>query len=788
MPSYDSEGDPSVMSEVVAVLNRAGSVSSKATLNSQDQWWESRTRDHCCSAWVMYEASWVRAFWNLIVGVLLVYTGTIFLFRICFIDFHIPTPIESGPGWQLFDEIVNVAFWLDLVSNFFFTYRDKRGLEVDSIRLIAKHYLKGYFWVNLFACTPEVLVQSVMEPMLDVGVSCGACTAALRISRLQRMSKLARLVRIMRLSRFSNLKLPKWAEHFRGVRIMNNAMGLIWVVHLLACGWYLCAAFTSNPESSWVGRRSLIDESGNDVTLLASSAIDQWSQAFYFILTVFTTVGFGDMAAQTTGEIVYVCFTMLVGAVVHSIVISEVIGVVTSVDKTQELANKQALLVEAFAEHTGLDKTSEQLMTTWVTLSARGWAASQFDREEMKTLINDKGIPRSLLGRLPANLFGGRLVSSSFLRCGPSELPPRLPLLLALSVTGLDVEAGELVYQKHDLATNVFLVLRGTFADIARPSNRGGIDEPSIIQLPGHAHVISMCSPKSGHSSKVKTSPTMMVPGFIGMPTRKRMISGREVGESDRQEQRRPSTTHLYPYKLYSKDSYFGLNEVFNTDGRYSTVRCESDGGGSLLLLPKADLFRLVKEFPQFGKAWASQSLRREHFRHILRGDLKKGMTWRRLAATRIQREFRAFLARYWTNQSNNRDEVALRPCVDGASRVVFSEVSQDSVVVQEAFRPAPLTSGPAHGANLPAPKPAELRQLAAATEANTREVRDLRAGMDAMRSEIASFKQEMLAALSGGRQSQVESPRRKNSAGQPVAVQETAYTAGEAPEARCWR
>eukprot|EP00444_Apocalathium_aciculiferum_P019676 CAMPEP_0183457346 /NCGR_PEP_ID=MMETSP0370-20130417/131127_1 /TAXON_ID=268820 /ORGANISM="Peridinium aciculiferum, Strain PAER-2" /LENGTH=82 /DNA_ID=CAMNT_0025649061 /DNA_START=33 /DNA_END=277 /DNA_ORIENTATION=+ len=82
----------------------------------------------------------------------------------------------------------------------------------------------------------------------------------------------------------------------------------------------------------------------------------------------------------------------------------------------------------------------------------------------------------------------------------------------------------------------------------------------------------------------------MMVPGLNSMPTRKKIISGREVGEGDRQEQRRPSTTHLYPYKLYSKDSYFGLTEVFNTDGRYSTVRCESDGGGSLLLLPKADL------------------------------------------------------------------------------------------------------------------------------------------------------------------------------------------------------
>lgn len=47
-------------------------------------------------------------------------------------------------------------------------------------------------------------------------------------------------------------------------------------------------------------------------------------------------VGFGDIGAVTAGEITYVCFTMVVGAVVHSIIVSEMIGVVTAMDTQQK--------------------------------------------------------------------------------------------------------------------------------------------------------------------------------------------------------------------------------------------------------------------------------------------------------------------------------------------------------------------------------------------------------------------------------------------------------------------
>merc|ERR550534_1184869 len=100
------------------------------------------------------------------------------------------------------------------------------------------------------------------------------------------------------------------------------------------------------------------------------------------------------------------------------------------------------------------------MMRAWISFSANDWMSNRYDRDEVKALITDKGMPRSLLGRLPASLFHGALVKNSFVairRCS-QETPPRLPLLLALAVNRGHYTAGEIVYQKHDLAICVFLV------------------------------------------------------------------------------------------------------------------------------------------------------------------------------------------------------------------------------------------------------------------------------------------------------------------------------------------
>mmetsp|Transcript_47489 Transcript_47489/g.119668 ORF Transcript_47489/g.119668 Transcript_47489/m.119668 type:complete len:811 (-) Transcript_47489:302-2734(-) len=730
---------------------------SKSSLSSggQNEWWEVKSRDHCGGQYVMREGNIFRCVWTFVICLLLVYTGTYFLYRITFIEFHIPEPLDAGGvGFQILDELMSALFLLDLFLNFFFTYRDHHGMEVDSMRLIAKNYLIGYFAVNLIACTPESLVEKIFDELTDSdrGTADGSVTGTAGIARLQRFSRLARLTRLARLVKITTFSIKdpawRWLRHFRGIRVLCSGVSLIWVVHLLACGWYLCASLHHYPEETWVGRRS-VDVAGN--SLLTRGPMDQWFHSFYFILTVFTTVGFGDMSAGTNGEIIYVCFTMMVGAVVHSVIISEVISILTTVDKTEAFVGEQTELVDAFAKHTELDDTSHKLMTAWVSCSAKNWASSRYDRELMKQLITDKCMPRSLLGMLPASLFGGKLIWNSFLFVHGhhiGDMPPRLPLLLALAAHRRDFEAGEIVYQMRDYAVNVFMVFSGTFADIARPTSHGGEDEDCYgVNLTTAEMMVIDIGSDNGPSSSNSGSAVMANAGSVvtskkgGLRTSPLATTTCDMG---------PQSTHLFPYKLYSCNSYFGLAEVIESSERRSTVRCESDGGGSVLVLQKPDLHRLMEEFSTFAMAWKTQARRRELHRLRIRTRLTSGMTHRRLAAVRIQHAVRAFLAKQTRGPTG---------CKSQRRTKLVSQQSQHGLA--QLHRRLSLSEGAEWGcgpcqadqvpqAGCASSGGVDMARLAAASETHAREVRELRAGMNAMRTDFAFLRADLRAIALG--------------------------------------
>ena len=63
-----------------------------------------------------------------------------------------------------------------------------------------------------------------------------------------------------------------------------------------------------------------------------------------------------DMSAFTNGEMVYVMLVMLVGAVVHSIIVSEVIRIITKLDNTTVFVDEHNNLVDSYVNHSEMDK------------------------------------------------------------------------------------------------------------------------------------------------------------------------------------------------------------------------------------------------------------------------------------------------------------------------------------------------------------------------------------------------------------------------------------------------
>jgi len=608
--------------------------------------------------------------WSLVLVVLLSYVGTIFLYRFAFVSFHIgPTGMEPlgehETGWIVFDWIVDGLFWFDLVFNFFLAYEDSKGHEIVSMWRIAKRYLACMFWLNLLACLPEVVFGKILSstmnddgPVGDLGVA--------RVYRLQRITRLTRLSRLTRLAKLAtfNVNLPgwDWFRSLRGVRVVKFVMGLFFTCHLLACGWYLTAALhdlNGDVTVTWVGQRT-VTVGGQERTLLNQGPFEQWLVAMYFVLTVFTTVGFGDISANTEGEIFFVVLTMFVGAVVHSIIISEVIQVVVSSDRDDEFKEQQLQLLDSFAIHVDFEPDLFQSIRGDVQHHSRHWKVNQtFDKEEMKSLLLSKNMPRQIISNLPEVLFEGQLCHNLLLTCCSKvyPMPPRLPCLMAIHLVPAEFAEGEVVFQLHDFALNLNLVVQGVFAYVGIPTPDGGLDAmlPTTSPIDDVEHDDPSGAKTGGISSRslISRSKSLAVRSVAAgrtsialMPFVTPMMP---QGINTMHMQSRVSTPkseeRLYPYRLFGPKNYFGEQECLSGSLRRGTVRCErcGPGGGfaSLLLLRKRDLSDLIQEFPQFGDIWAAAALRRESMRSSALRNFTRPKSCRHLAATMIQQAFR---------------------------------------------------------------------------------------------------------------------------------------------------
>mmetsp|Transcript_60763 Transcript_60763/g.107970 ORF Transcript_60763/g.107970 Transcript_60763/m.107970 type:complete len:797 (+) Transcript_60763:120-2510(+) len=646
--------------------------------------------EHKPKWFIVYANNRWRVRWNLIVCLMLVYIATIFPFRYTFIESHVPNGMKAALGWKIIEGVIDVLFWIDLIVNFFFTYT-RDGEEVDDLCMIVKNYLKGFFIWNLVACLPAEVFAPIVES-INSHVESGSETSGhklTRMTRLQRITRLARLTRIGRLAvlfRVENSELWNWLKGTRGMRIINFVGFLLWVVHLLACGWYLTAVWHDEPELTWLWRRE-VDHTGK--RLLDEPPFVQWAHAMYFVLTVFTTVGFGDMSAWTVGEIFYVSLTMLCGVVVNSIIVGEVINIVGTMDGRQMQLRKTKEVIDGFCTHCHLQRNMREQMMEWIeNLSYKADFEKGFDRDAMRDLITSGSMPHKLLKLLPVHVFAGRLHKHKFITNSlthSSEVPPRLTLLLALSLSVRIFQDLEVVYQLHDNPFNVFLVDAGVFAYVGKPQPAGGEDEPAATI----GKIVS-----AAHEQKA-----LQVTDALRKV--KQTISKRESWSSpqEKPEENEKHTwvvhqraMHLHPYQLFCQGSYFGEFELLEASVRHETARCEGRAGGqgrsrepTLLVLHKPDYYRLIDEFPHIANAWITKAAAREQRRLERRHNMTEARSYQNLAAFIIQRYVRAKAQGLKTAKSGTKSLSNINSDGDNGGRKAFNAL-QESANLQAAY------------------------------------------------------------------------------------------------------
>ncbi|EDW01980.1 GH20151 [Drosophila grimshawi] len=207
------------------------------------------------------------------------------------------------------DVIVEALFIVDILLNFRTTFVSRKGEVVSNSKQIAINYFRGWFALDLLAALPfDHLYASDLYDGEE---------SHIHLVKLTRLLRLARLLQ----------KIDRYSQHT--AMILTLLMFSFTVAaHWLACIWYVIAVkeYEWFPESN-IGWLQLLAERKNASVAILTTA-ETYSTALYFTFTSLTSVGFGNVSANTTAEKVFTIIMMLIGALMHAVVFGNVTAII----------------------------------------------------------------------------------------------------------------------------------------------------------------------------------------------------------------------------------------------------------------------------------------------------------------------------------------------------------------------------------------------------------------------------------------------------------------------------
>ncbi|KAG8585833.1 hypothetical protein GDO81_005166 [Engystomops pustulosus] len=223
------------------------------------------------------------------------------------------------------DLVVEILFILDIILNFRTTFVSQSGQVVFSSRLIFLHYIRTWFLLDLLAALPVDLLYS-----FKVNIYFGA-----------HLLKTVRLLRLLRL-------LPRLDRYSQYSAVVLSLLMVVFALlaHWVACVWYFIgqqeiqSSQSEVPEIGWlqelarrletpyyIGRKNITralpaqnnysEDTANETGLVllgGPSSRSSYITSLYFALSSLTSVGFGNVSANTDTEKIFSICIMLIGA------------------------------------------------------------------------------------------------------------------------------------------------------------------------------------------------------------------------------------------------------------------------------------------------------------------------------------------------------------------------------------------------------------------------------------------------------------------------------------------
>ena len=135
--------------------------------------------------------------------------------------------------------------------------------------------------------------------------------------------------------RYISLLEETFDVNLRALRVVSLVLLMVFVAHILACGWYFVGLFSEDArQMSWV-------TAYDDGTVFDGPLAKQYLYSMYWALTTLTTVGYGDITPTTDIERRFTCVALLFGALIFAYILGDIGSLLQTLDRQQVLVTER---------------------------------------------------------------------------------------------------------------------------------------------------------------------------------------------------------------------------------------------------------------------------------------------------------------------------------------------------------------------------------------------------------------------------------------------------------------
>ncbi|XP_035525500.1 potassium voltage-gated channel subfamily H member 6 [Morone saxatilis] len=430
-PSKVKDRSQNVKEKVTQVLSLESDVLPEYKLQVPETTW-----------WILLHYSPFKAFWDWIILLLVLYTAVFTPYSAAFLLDEHRDLRQRGCGYtcnplNVADLMVDVLFIVDIVINLRTTYVDQNDEVVTQPSRIAKHYIKGWFPIDLFAAIPfDLLIfrSGSDEP---------------KMATLTSLMKTARLLRLVRVAR----KLDRYSEYGAAVLFLLMCTFVL-IAHWLACIWY-AIGFVERPytETGWLDNLAeQLGKSYNDSDSSSGPSVkDKYVTALYFTLSSLTSVGFGNVSPNTNSEKIFSICVMVIGSLMYASIFGNVSAIIQRLYSGTTRYHTQMLRVKEFIRFHQIPGSLRQRLEEYFQ---HAW--SYTNGIDMNAVL--KGFPESLQADICLHLNRSLLQNCKAFNGGSQACLRHL----GMRFKTVHAPPGDILIHYGDILDSLFFISRGS--------------------------------------------------------------------------------------------------------------------------------------------------------------------------------------------------------------------------------------------------------------------------------------------------------------------------------------